>query len=623
MESRYSRPSSSNSRNRSASTSIPTLPLSDVTKNKGIPIDKKRAAAEKDILSSGSDSSSDSNRAPRSPESRSPDLSSARRTSGSSRQAFSSIFTTVTNGTRKLNRSTQTVTTPTIKQYYADTLLQERYALTHQYLCSFSADKLKKLYASAKATYESDSESGERIPVISNGISSAKNSSGKEEKIQTPVDIVPLKNDDNSIDYYLLDRSTVLGEGRDGTVFIAYKFPETIENQKEQQIYSCMMTSIAAVKLMNEYLDTNTVEDANIIKTYVKNLQANGLYLNHCFVMPGGCKLAKLCFFLHFINGPNAHQLFYRRDSGIHRDQPEHIINRNYLRPALKITIFREILTEYISSFYEKKIVPIDTKPENCMVVSNGSVSVKMIDTEKSISTETSLTCVTGTPGFIPFETLNKGSAYTQESGLCGLGLTLADLVTDKNYQKLIREMQGLKIDKNESTDSFVYQEISCMITDIFKDEFLSDTKNILNTLMQLPIQDVFEFLLPYLVNYSSEDIAFLKETPADIMNEIIYRLYFFPRLVKIILKLTQENPADRPQNKEELQTILHEIHEIETAFLPLSQNIYEIYNAIQNLPHKISMNMTLDFPKQPLLTRASIMPEQTVTHTNKMSFGC
>jgi len=530
--------------------------------------------------------------------------------------SIGSLFRDRDKDKRKLSL-TKSSARQSMKQYSADAHLLER-PLNHHYLTSIKPKRLISHHAKAKKTYKNmygalngyiqidpneDPDSDNDTD-----IQESDNTHDKEIKSK-PLELILFK-DANNIDCYLPDRNMVLGNGGDGKVFIAYKFPEKEDNK--ETYHANMISSMVAIKIIiNQCIDTDTA---------IENLILNDQYLHHCPI--NHVEKKRDCVFMPYVNGPNLLNLLYKRDL-ITTVKIDEIIGKRYLRPDLRMSLMIESFKS-VDYFTAKGRLHIDINPSNIMVTLTKDMThtTSLIDVESAISTNTKYTGAIGTAGYIPWEITQSGKfrgPYTTNSVFCALGIIYAELNSVHAHQKKIRLMKPKKI-LGESTDEFTYEEICSMMPDVFINPFLIEyfiKNHIHETWLQLPIQRLYSLISGSFADFLPEDIQLLRENTSDIINEIVYRLYIFPWVARIIVKMTHENPALRPTDNE-LQDIVKELQALQEKYLELSHD----YNEYYSLSDRGRQKFKLDPPTDLYLSRDQLMQVPKNEEVEETDYG-
>jgi hypothetical protein len=489
--------------------------------------------------------------------------------------------------------STSSPTTQTnIRQYSSEVILLEP-PLSHEYLLSLSPEKLKSYYSQALKAYANQHATADGFHFYKqeDGCHSPKNKHNKEKTSQI-IETLTFKKD-GIIHCYLFDRNGQLDtEGAGGPVFIAYKFPDDLHTTT---CYAQMIYSSTVVKEKKTYYKSG-------IQSTVFGLKETEQYIYHCE------EGSSVYYLLNQVMGPNMLDYIYKRNHKLHKNEINHIVGRRYIKPEHKLTLIINAFNE-LNLFHEKtNHFHTDIKTQNFVL--NSRLQTKLIDMDDIRKEDTILTVVVGSVGYIVPEVDPKSKfrgRYTKKSDRYALWISIAELLSNLPYQKILREK--IHSSAKEYPDDYTHDDYYNMISDIFIESLLIEKfvqDNIHNKWMDLSDNQINDYLADSFKDFIPEDIALLSRT--DKINELIFRLYILPSLIQLIVKNTCENPALRPDDSE-LPNILEKLLELQAMYQQLC------FICRQQKPLK----MQISIPELECLNRVSIM----IMATNESSKAC
>lgn len=302
---------------------------------------------------------------------------------------------------------------------------------------------------------------------------------------------------------YTFDLDKILGEGGQGCVRLA-------KNQEK---------SFAAVKIYDASHSTLTSDED--LKREYKILKTLDRFI--------GAAAEENCKYIFMDYYPGESLLFFLYD--IDKNSEEYYVSKKEIEYVIKISLLILVIGEIID-LHEKGILHHDIKSDN-FIFDTKSFQLRIIDFGSAITVGTEDRSLTGTfcyvaPELVDAPSTEKRPLYNYACDEFSLGIVLAEIFTQKNFQKmridLNKEFKGAPAPSNS---------IKALMPDIF------DTGS-------------DEYLLKNLI-----------PPKAKILN----------RVLEIIHWLTMDDPALRP-NLSELKKIQKELETIQEDFKKLEEEL-------------------------------------------------
>lgn len=168
-----------------------------------------------------------------------------------------------------------------------------------------------------------------------------------------------------------------------------------------------------------------------------------------------------------------------------------------------------------------------------------------------------------------------------------------------------------------EAIDYITQEELYEILNDVFELPVLGEQfaeKKIEHSWIQLPIDELYNYLMPTMDEILLEDKQKLRNNARDIISEIVFRLYIFPHLAKIAVKLTHDG---KRYGDSEILKLINDLNDLKIKFAILDRNYNYLYETVQSLDTEFhSMIKVNTEQKERLTTRADINDMGLNLHT-------
>jgi hypothetical protein len=168
-----------------------------------------------------------------------------------------------------------------------------------------------------------------------------------------------------------------------------------------------------------------------------------------------------------------------------------------------------------------------------------------------------------------------------------------------------------------EAIDYITQKELYEILSDVFELPVLGEQfaeKKIEHTWIQLPIDELYNYLMPTMDEILLEDKQKLRNNARDIISDIVFRLYIFPHLAKIAVKLTHDG---KRYDDSEVLKLINDLNDLKIKFAILDKNYNNLYETVQSLDVEFHSMINVNTEqKKRLTTRADINDMGLNLHT-------
>lgn len=353
---------------------------------------------------------------------------------------------------------------------------------------------------------------------------------------------------------YLLDYSHVLGEGGQGKVILAFNLA-TSER--------------VAAKICNT---TGSEFDRKQAQSERDNLAALGRHIGSSSSLLSMVKKGVVppeVTLMTYYPGTNLANYLYQKHTAKQRDDVDYYHLRNPINVFKKMAIIMGMLKQ-VSELHKNKLIHRDIKTENFIVneTEEGKIEVVLVDLGEAVSSDVVTMEYASTFGYAAPETyalmLDK-APYTFQTDYYSLGVSIAEVLSDKNYQVALRELRKLQIARDHADEATTH-EIFNMMSDVFLHQIVTDA----DTLRDLPMDYDYEMLVNYLDN-------------------TIYQRLLRHAMHAFLLSLTKDNPKQRlvgstlDEELAKIQLIYNRCLELSRSLHTMAKEIIYVCDALES----------------------------------------
>lgn len=354
---------------------------------------------------------------------------------------------------------------------------------------------------------------------------------------------------------YLLDYSQVLGEGGQGKVILAYNL---VTSEK------------AAAKICNT---AGSDYDRKQAQCERDNLTALGRHLGSSYLNAESVKKGRLppeVTLMTYYPGKNLADFLYQRNSlKTHEDI-------NYYPLRHQVNIFKKVavvmgMIQQVSALHKLKLIHRDVKTENfiCQDGENGKLDVVLIDLGEAVSSDTTTMDYASTFGYAAPENyalLANKAPYTFQSDYYSLGVCIAEVLSNENYQAALRGLRNEQIARDKPDEASTH-EIYTMLNDAFLARPVTEE----DMIRELPRDYDYEKLVNFLDN-------------------TIYQRIMRHAMHALLLSLTKENPKQRligsslDEELVKIQSVYNRCIELSRSLHVMAKEIIYVCDVLESL---------------------------------------
>lgn len=250
----------------------------------------------------------------------------------------------------------------------------------------------------------------------------------------------------------LVDRKKIEGEGANKVV----------------TGYDLINKNLLAIKILNQNV-TESVREMEI-----RNLIKRGWFYG-CYRFNN----LEFSLIMKLIPGETLLQTLYVTDDTVSK----HDVSANYcpqkkdLDFNLQLKIILNLMKEVLKLHQKYKQLHRDLKPENIKIYyEKGELKVRIIDFGDAVPVESKIKGLCGTDGYTDPEifSLDNQKPYQKGHDYFSLGVIIAEILTQNNYQKAIRDHRAL-VAHEIITPRISPTQIQLVMDDVFKPETIPD----------------------------------------------------------------------------------------------------------------------------------------------------
>lgn len=276
-----------------------------------------------------------------------------------------------------------------------------------------------------------------------------------------PLDILYCGSNNKSPRIFIIDKEIVLGKGTQGVVHLGQ---ELFKNKHSKN------NSMVAVKVCK----VNTVHKKEDFKNEIKILSLQGRFHGSFYDKKGmmGYMIQDLC------HGKSFFDWCYKEVEYDKKTQ-QSIYERIPTTDLLKKRFVTAILKAYHELHQNYGILHRDIKPENIMIsiTDQDQIVVKIIDFSTSCLMQNSEKNFSGTPGYMPPETINEYANRpfaSLQTEYWSIGVMCAAWLSENNYLNYLNKKMASAQTKTGFIPDCLQKDLYKALPDIFKKNDLS-----------------------------------------------------------------------------------------------------------------------------------------------------
>ncbi|KTC91172.1 protein kinase family protein [Fluoribacter dumoffii] len=243
---------------------------------------------------------------------------------------------------------------------------------------------------------------------------------------------------------------------------------EGIGANKVVKGYDLLNGTLLAVKILNSGVTDKTRQEE------IENLQKRGWFYG-CYQL----REYEYALAMKYIPGDTLLQILYVIDDTVPHDSIyEHsCIRRKNLSYELQYQIIIKLMKEVLKLHEKYQLLHRDLKPANIKIYyRNGDLKVRIIDLGDAVPVGSEKRGLCGSDGYTDPEIsgLEDTRPYKKEHDIFSLGVILAEILSNNNYQHAIREHKKKHVN-DIVTPKITPKQIRALLADVFIPDALSE----------------------------------------------------------------------------------------------------------------------------------------------------
>lgn len=244
----------------------------------------------------------------------------------------------------------------------------------------------------------------------------------------------------------LFDKKNIEGIGAKSQVFKGYD----LINQKYW-----------AIKLTNIHTDLRNIE--------IENLKSRN-WLFGCYKLTN-----EYALIMKFIPGETLIKTLYVTDELVLKDKGNdyYCKSKKDLNVQFKLDLICKLLEQLAKLHKKYKLLHCDLKPENIKIYyKDQQLKVRIIDLGDAVSINSKDKGLRGTKGYL--DPRIESAPYDIDADIYSLGVVVAEILTQKNFQQLLSE-ELRRTAKPISSPNVTFEQLELLMDDVFKIEELHE----------------------------------------------------------------------------------------------------------------------------------------------------
>lgn len=309
----------------------------------------------------------------------------------------------------------------------------------------------------------------------------------------------------------LLDYNNVLGEGAQGKVIMGY-------NLVTKEPIAVKLSKTYGVELAKKQL-----------KREQSNLELMGRLVGACALYDETDKQDSEkteATLMRYCHGQTLKSYTYEINKKKSKEDAGYFAKKKPINIFNKVSIILQMIKQ-LSLLHKNNLIHRDIKLENFIIddLEDNNFDVTLIDLGDAIPATEINRLYASTFGYGPpevWEMPAKRLPYSRQSDYFSLGVAIAELLSNENYQAKLKDKKASQISK-DTLSELSRHDIYSMLSDVFIDQ------SILSTTRQTDVPQDYDFNL--LANH---------------LDNVIYEKWMKHRVHALLLSLTKEAPQQR-----------------------------------------------------------------------------